>query len=151
MKYLESYKNFPKKFAHKWNSETPVEIILPNYLDEEKEKERMQKEWEEANEEGEEGEEEVSEKKMNESAEIMLGDNKIHEVKEGDQLRFMEHYKNHLIKKYSPSFTDEINLDEPVTFIRVESSNLIRPNLIVRTKEGVEWVFGPEAFVLDSL
>ena len=149
MKYLESYKNFPKKFANKWNSDTPVEIKLPNYLDEEKEKERMQKEWEEANEEGEE--EEVSENKMNESTEIMLGDNKIHEVKEGDQLRFMEHYKNYLIKKYSPSFTDEINLDEPVTFIKIESSNLIRPNLIVRTKEGIEWVFGPEAFVLDNL
>jgi hypothetical protein len=98
-----------------------------------------------------EDEEEVSEKKMNESSEIMLGDNKIHEIKEGDQLRFMEHYKNHLIKKYSSSFTDEINLDEPVTFIKIESSNLIRPNLIVRTKEGVEWVFGPEAFVLDRL
>jgi len=53
MKYLESYKNFPKKFAKKWNSDTPVEILLPNYLDEEKEKERIQKEWEEANEEEE--------------------------------------------------------------------------------------------------
>ena len=49
MKYLETYKNFPKKFANKWNSETPVEIVLPNYLDEEEEKERMQKEWEEEN------------------------------------------------------------------------------------------------------
>lgn len=96
-------------------------------------------------------EEVSSEKKINESTEIMLGDNKIYDVKEGDQLRFMEHYKNHLIKKYSSSFTDEINLDEPVTFVRVESSNLIRPNLIVRTKEGVEWVFGPEAFVLDIM
>lgn len=56
MKYLESYKNFPKKFANKWNSDTPVEILLPNYLDEEKEKERMQKEWEEENKEGEEDE-----------------------------------------------------------------------------------------------
>jgi hypothetical protein len=58
MKYLESHKTFAKKFsakkfAHKWNSETPVEILLPNYLDEEQEKERMQKEWEEANEEEE--------------------------------------------------------------------------------------------------
>ena len=53
MKYLESYKNFPKKFAHKWNSDTPVEILLPNYLDEEKEKARMQKEWEEENNEEE--------------------------------------------------------------------------------------------------
>lgn len=88
---------------------------------------------------------------FNESSEIMLGDNKIHEIKEGDQLRFMEHYKNYLIKKYSSSFTDKINLDEPVTFIKIESSNLIRPNLIVRTKEGVDWVFGPEAFVLDRL
>ena len=89
--------------------------------------------------------------KLNESSEIMLGDNKIHEIKEGDQLRFMEHYKNYLIKKYSSSFTDKINLDEPVTFIKLEDSILIRPNLIVRTKEGVDWVFGPEAFVLDRL
>ena len=58
MKYLESYKNFPKKFAKKWNSDTPVEILLPNYLDEEKEKERKQKEWEEANAEGEDEESE---------------------------------------------------------------------------------------------
>ena len=61
MKYLESQKTFAKKFsakkfANKWNSETPVEILLPNYLDEKEEKERMQKEWEEANEEGEEDE-----------------------------------------------------------------------------------------------
>ena len=58
MKYLESRKTFAKKFsakkfAKKWNSDTPVEILLPNYLDEEDEAERMQKEWEEANEEGE--------------------------------------------------------------------------------------------------
>jgi len=53
MKYLETYKNFPKKFANKWNSETPVEIVLPNYLDEEEEKERMQKEWEEENKDDE--------------------------------------------------------------------------------------------------
>ncbi len=58
MKYLESYKNFPKKFANKWNSDTPVEIILPNYLDEKEEKERMQKEWEEENEEEDETPEE---------------------------------------------------------------------------------------------
>ena len=58
MKYLESYKNFPKKFAHKWNSDTPVEILLPNYLDEEKEKARMQKEWEEENNEEDETPEE---------------------------------------------------------------------------------------------
>jgi len=152
MKYLETYaKRFAQKFQKKWNSDTPVEIMLPNYLDEVEENKRKQKEFDEETQRMEDEEEEVSEKKMNESAEIMLGDNKIHEVKEGDQLRFMEHYKNHLIKKYSSSFTDEINLDEPVTFVRVESSNLIRPNLIVRTKEGVEWVFGPEAFVLDRL
>ena len=54
MKYLETYKNFPKKFAYKWNSDTPVEILLPNYLDEEKEKARMQKEWEEENNEEDE-------------------------------------------------------------------------------------------------
>ena len=59
MKYLESYKNFPKKFANKWNSDAPTEIMLPNYLDEKEEKERMQKEWEEANKE--EGEDEASE------------------------------------------------------------------------------------------
>jgi hypothetical protein len=53
MKYLESYKNFPKKFANKWNSDTPVEIILPNYLDEKEEAEKAKKEWEETNKEEE--------------------------------------------------------------------------------------------------
>jgi hypothetical protein len=56
MKYLESYKNFPKKFAKKWNSDAPTEIKLPAYLDEEQEAKRKQKEWEEANKEEDEDE-----------------------------------------------------------------------------------------------
>ena len=51
MRYLETYKNFPKKFAKKWNSDAPTEIKLPAYLDEEQEAKRKQKEWEEANKE----------------------------------------------------------------------------------------------------
>ncbi len=56
MRYLETYKNFPKKFAKKWNSDAPTEIKLPAYLDEEQEAKRKQKEWEEANKEEDEDE-----------------------------------------------------------------------------------------------
>ena len=81
--------------------------------------------------------------------EILLGDNKIYKVKKGDKLVFMEHYKNYLLKK-DPSLSDKINLDDPVTFIQIESSHLIRPNLIVQTIDGVDWVFGSDAFILDK-
>jgi hypothetical protein len=48
MKYLESYaKRFPQKFQKKWNSDTPTEIMLPNYLDEVEENKRKQKEFDE--------------------------------------------------------------------------------------------------------
>ncbi len=81
--------------------------------------------------------------------EILLGDNKIYKVKKGDKLVFMEHYKNYLLKK-DPSLSDKINLDDPVTFIQIESSDLIRPNLIVQDIDGVDWVFGSDAFMLDK-
>ena len=44
----ESYaKRFPQKFQKKWNSDTPTEIMLPNYLDEVEENKRKQKEFDE--------------------------------------------------------------------------------------------------------
>ena len=58
MKYLESYaKIFPQKFQKKWNSDTPTEIMLPNYLDEVEENKRKQKEFDEETQKMEDEEE----------------------------------------------------------------------------------------------
>ena len=62
MKYLETYaKRFAQKFQKKWNSDTPTEITLPNYLDEVEESKRKQKEFDEETQRMEDEEDETSE------------------------------------------------------------------------------------------
>ena len=39
---IEKYKDFARKFQHKWNQDTPTEINLPSYTDELEEKERIE-------------------------------------------------------------------------------------------------------------
>ena len=59
---IEKYKDFARKFQHKWNQDTPTEINLPNYLDEEEEKKKVEMEKELENSEMEE---ELSESYLN--------------------------------------------------------------------------------------
>ncbi len=57
---IEKYKDFARKFQHKWNQDTPTEINLPSYLDEEEEKKKIEMEQELEN-----GEDEISESYLN--------------------------------------------------------------------------------------
>jgi hypothetical protein len=65
---IEKYKDFARKFQHKWNQDTPTEINLPNYLDEEEEKKKVEMEKELEN-----TEDEISESYLNSKELIFTG------------------------------------------------------------------------------
>jgi len=52
-KRISDFSNFASNFAKKWNTDTPTAISLPNYRDEEDEKEEMFRELEDEKEEEE--------------------------------------------------------------------------------------------------
>jgi hypothetical protein len=60
---IDDYTNFAPEFAEKYNSETPTEITLPNYGDEEAQRDRNLKEMEEEQKEREENGEMKTESK----------------------------------------------------------------------------------------
>lgn len=66
---IEKYKDFARKFQHKWNQDTPTEINLPSYLDEEEEKKKIEMEQELENGE----EDEITESYLNSKELIFTG------------------------------------------------------------------------------